>query len=184
MSRGGKPKPIKFEDYPDFRPNLTPKQMFLRGIFGGAYWRPIDSGVTGKRHRSLHKKYTRGSGVLSGVPENLLSTGDFDKELNAYGVLAGSSLRFWESKGWIKKSHPYGWVHWYCDFYSGKRCSDDERQIARFNGIAGPNGRFRKWLVGLVKKKNGDVSDITISPKIRQTLLQWAYELTPEDLKS
>ena len=39
---------ISFKDYPEFRPNLTPRQMFLLGSFGGTYWRPITSKVTGK----------------------------------------------------------------------------------------------------------------------------------------
>jgi len=37
-------------------------------------------------------------------------------------------------------------------FFQGKRCPDDKRQIARWNGITGPNGRFRKWLVTLIIK--------------------------------
>ena len=36
-----KPKTIHFKDFPDFKPNLTPKQMFQLGSFGGTYWRPI-----------------------------------------------------------------------------------------------------------------------------------------------
>lgn len=28
---------IQFPDYPDFRPNLTPKEMFSLGSFGGTY---------------------------------------------------------------------------------------------------------------------------------------------------
>jgi hypothetical protein len=32
---------IVFKDYPDFRPNLTPIEIFQLGSFGGTYWRPI-----------------------------------------------------------------------------------------------------------------------------------------------
>ena len=39
---------IIFKDYPDFRPNLTPREMFKLGSFGGTYWRPIYSSVTKK----------------------------------------------------------------------------------------------------------------------------------------
>lgn len=28
-------------NYPDFKPNLTPRDMFRMGSFGGTYWRPI-----------------------------------------------------------------------------------------------------------------------------------------------
>lgn len=39
------PRELKFEDYPEFKPNLTPRQMFLLGAFGGNYWRDIKSGL-------------------------------------------------------------------------------------------------------------------------------------------
>ncbi len=35
------PKIINFKDFPNFTPNLTPKEMFEKGCFGGGYWRPI-----------------------------------------------------------------------------------------------------------------------------------------------
>ena len=34
---------IVFSDYPDFTPNLTPREIFTLGSFGGTYWRPIKS---------------------------------------------------------------------------------------------------------------------------------------------
>ena len=65
------------------------------------------------------------------------------KKINKYEVNVGTSLEFWEDKGWIKKNNPYGWMHWYCDFYTGKRCKDDRRQIDRWVRTAGPKSRFR-----------------------------------------
>ena len=90
-------------------------------------------------------------------------------------------MEFWESKNWITKYHPYGWVQWYCDFFMGKRSPDDERQISRWLGLAGQNGRFRKWLINQIYNKKGDYKDVTISPGIRQTLQHWAYKLTKKD---
>ena len=29
---------IKFKDYPEFQPNLTPREIFKLGSFGGTYW--------------------------------------------------------------------------------------------------------------------------------------------------
>ena len=131
-----------------------------------------------------------------------MSSPKCDISKNKYRVRVGTSLKFWESKRWITKHHPYGWVHWYCDFYKGKRGPDDERQIRRWKALAGPNGRFRKWLVTQVIKKTRQTegtlktegtrttrvnlqsrgwNNHEISPKIRQTLLHWGYELTKAD---
>ncbi len=46
------------------------------------------------------------------------------------------------------------------------------------------NGRFRKMLVTLILKKNSTWDDFIISPKIRQTLQHWGYQLTKEDFIS
>ena len=169
-----------FSDYPEFKPNLSPKNIFQSGSFGGTYWRPIKSNITGKKYKNQHEKYP--TDWWEGLTENELTRAweDYDKKINKYGVKVGSTLDDWEEKNWITKYHPYGWMQWYCDFFIGKRCSDDERQIARWLGLAGKKGRFRKWLVTLILKK-GNWNDIDISPKIRQTLQHWAYKLTKND---
>lgn len=171
-----------FTDYPEFKPNKTPKEMFHEGIMDGAYFRPIYSSITKKNHKSLHKKYK----FLNSIPASKLTLPleNADKKINKYGVHVGTSLEFWESKGWIRKAHPYGWIHWYCDFYSGKRSSDDERQIKRWMGIAGSKGRFKNNLINQIKKAKTKHDDYSISPAIRQTLLHWGYEITKADLKS
>ena len=58
MPRRNKENEIIFADYPDFRPNLSPKDMFSMGSFGGTYWRPIYSSVTEKNYKnqSLREK--------------------------------------------------------------------------------------------------------------------------------
>ena len=171
----------RFNDYPGFRPNLSPREMFKLGSFGGTYWRPIYSSVVDKNLKKQHLKYPKS--WWKGIPEDHLTRdwGEYNVKINKYGKKVGTTLDFWESKGWITKYHPYGWVQWYCDFFMGKRSPDDERQISRWKGIAGPNGRFRKWLVTQIIKKNGSYNDFTISPSIRQTLQHWAYKLTKTD---
>ncbi len=161
---------LVFEDFPDFRPNLTPAEIFA-GSFGGTYWRPIWSSVVGKKLRNRHRRYR----CLDGVPDELLTRTEYDKSLNTYGVQVGTSLEFWEGHGWIKPTHPYGWVEWYCDFYEGKRCADDHRQVQRWLRTAGPNSRFRKRLLNMVRDRGTTISDLSVSPKIRQTLQHWAY---------
>ena len=146
-------------------------------IFGGTYWRPIYSDITKKNYKNKHKKYR----WLKDIKDELLTDDTYDIKKNKYKVKVGTTLEFWEDKGWITKHDPYGWVQWYCNFYNGRRCADDERQIKRWAGIAGKNGRFRKWLIRLIQKKKGRWNDETISPKIRQTLQHWGYRLTKGD---
>jgi len=172
-------KQINFKDYPNFKPNLTPRQMFNMGSFGGTYWRPIKSNITNKTYTNVHKKYNR---LFKGISDDKLSRIKYDKRINKYGVKVGTTLEFWEEKKWITESDPYGWVEWYCNFYNGRRImGEDERQIKRWEGISGESGRFRKWLVTLIIKKKGKWNDEDISPKIRQTLQHWAYKLTSKD---
>lgn len=170
-----------FKDHPEFDPNLSPSEIFHLGSFGGTYWRPIYSRVTKKHYKDQHKKYP--PSWWRGLSENQLtnSWGNYDVSLNKYGKKVGTTLQFWEDKGWIKASHPYGWIQWYCDFFMGKRSDDDKRQIDRWLGLAGDNGRFRKWLVTQISKKNGKYNDEHISPAIRQTLQHWGYVLTKAD---
>ena len=174
---------IVFSDYPEFRPNLTPKEMFQLGSFGGTYWRPIHSSVTGKNYKNKHLDYPKS--WWKGIPNDWLTTDwdDYDKSINKYNVKVGTTLEFWEEKKWITKNNPYGWVQWYCDFYQGKRGPDDEWQISRWTKTAGPNSRFRKWLINMINDKKAKYNDYTVSPKIRQTLQHWGYELTSKDCK-
>ena len=173
-----------FKDYPDFTPNVSPEQVFRKGSFGGTYFRPIYSSVTGKKHTSnsvIHeypKSWFKGYDIHKNVISN-----DYDKKINKYGVKCGSSLEDWENNGWITKQDPYGWFQWYCRFYRGRRTKDDQRQIDRWKKLAGPKGRFRTRLMNMLILKNKGYNDYTISPVIRQVLLHWGYELTNKDLK-
>jgi hypothetical protein len=174
---------IIFSDAKDFRPNLTPKEMFELGSFGGTYWRPIYSSVTDKKYKNQHKKYPKS--WWSNIPDSWLVTpwSEYDKNINKYKVKVGTTLEFWEEKNWITKYHPYGWVQWYCDYYMGKRSPDDERQIDRWKKTAGPRSRFRRFLINLIKKQKGKYDDYSISPKVRQTLQHWGCVLTPQDME-
>ena len=165
----------RYSDYPEFRPNLTPAQIFKKGAFGGTYWRQINSKVTGKCHKANYKKYAG----MKDIPASKMTKPwkEYDVQINKYKVRSGQTLQAWENQGWIKKSHPYGWVQWYCEFHSGKRGPDDRRQIDRWLAFAGPKGRFRVRLINMIKKKKTKYNDFTVSPVIRQGLLHWGFEL-------
>ena len=79
-----------------------------------------------------------------------------------------ASLKFWKNKGLINSIGPYGWFQWYIRYWLGRRSLDDERQIARWKRI--------------VSRFNGRFNDYSTSPKIRQILLHWGYELLEIDL--
>ena len=183
MPKRNKYGELIFDDYPDFKPNLTPQEMFQMGSFGGTYWRQIRSSVTGKTYTNMHRVYPKS--WWKGLDEQTHLTRPwfmYDKHVNKYKVKVGTTLEFWEEKKWIKKNHPYGWVQWYCDFYMGKRSDDDEWQIKRWLQTAGPKSRFRLALINELKKKDRNYNDFTISPKRRQTLQHWGYILTRHDL--
>jgi hypothetical protein len=100
---------IIFKDYPDFTPNLTPRDIFKLGSFGGTYWRPISSSVTRKDYKNVHLKYPKS--WWKGIPNEYLTSSECDKTINFYGVNSGETLEYWECKDWISELHPYGWVH-------------------------------------------------------------------------
>jgi hypothetical protein len=161
-----------------FRPNLSPEQIFKMGSFGGGYWRPIYSSVVDKNLKNQHLEFD----FLKNIPNNKLTNIEYDKNINKYKVKCGSSLEFWESKNWIHKQDPYGWVQWYCRFYNGRRSNDDERQIKRWLAFAGPKGRFKNQLINNIKNNKTKYNDINISPVIRQSLQHWAYKIKVHDL--
>lgn len=177
---GRKNGKIYFKDHPEFQPNLSPKQIFQLGSFGGTYWRPIRSGVTKKNYKNVHKEF---SSWWRGIPDKKLNSSECDLEINKYKVHSGTSLKDWESKHWIKAQDPYGWVQWYCRFYKGRRSKDDKRQIDRWLKFAGPSGRFRVRLINMIKAKRKKYNDASVSPVIRQGLQHWGYRLTNGDFK-
>lgn len=185
-------KTLIFPDYPEFKPNLTPEEIFKSGSFGGTYFRPIHSSITEKKYNKAWEEFPKDwfpQGVSNKPDLKYISSPVcLAKTINKYGVPSGTSLKYWEDQGWIKEIDPYGWVQWYCRFYLGRRSYDDARQIDRWNKIAGEkSGRWRKNLqnkiinvAGLNGVDKNDVSvinDYSISPVIRQLLLQWAFEL-------
>jgi len=174
---------LVFEDSPDFKPNLSPKEVLQLGSFGGTYFRPIYSSVTKQKYGSevwkeLPSDWLEGLNVKTQVASSI-----YDDSKNKYKSKCGASLEEWESSGWMRAQDPYGWFQWYCRFYQGRRTDDDARQISRWSKCCGPKGRWKNNLISKIAKAGVAYDNFGISPVVRQTLQHWGYVLTKEDFE-
>ena len=143
-------EPIGRNFHPEFKPELTPKQMLAMGVFGGKYMTDCRKEFPASwfvRAKLCHEKH--------------------DPELNFFGVNASQPLSVWREKKWIHPDDPRGWFQWYCRYYMGRRCEDDLRQIKRWKAIT-------RHIAQL--KKNCMKGDLLCRRRQRQALLNWAYD--------
>jgi hypothetical protein len=135
---------------PRFRPTLTPRRMLELGVFGGKYMTDC-----------------RAEFPASWFKKARLCPERHDARLNFFGVNASQPLSVWRAKGWIDEDDPRGWFQWYCRYYRGRRCADDERQIRRWIAIGRHATQVRKhcW-----------PGDLTCRRRQRQALLHWACD--------
>ncbi|PIN69594.1 hypothetical protein COV93_04940 [Candidatus Woesearchaeota archaeon CG11_big_fil_rev_8_21_14_0_20_43_8] len=143
-------EPIGKNFYPDFKPELTPKQMLKMGVFGGKYM------------TDCRKEF----------PEDWFSDARLcsefhDPTMNYFGVNASKPLSYWQDRGWIYPEDPRGWFQWYCRYYMGRRCPDDERQIKRWKAM-------KRHIAQITK--NCPEGFLECRKKQRQALLHWAYD--------
>ena len=143
-------EPIGKNFHPDFQPELTPKQMLVLGVFGGKYM----TDCTQEFPSDWFEKAK-------------LSPERYDAKLNFFGVTASQPLSVWRKKGWIYEEDPRGWFQWYCRYFYGRRCIDDERQIKRWRAI-------RRHIAQ--RKNNCPPKTLDCRPRQRQALLHWAYD--------
>jgi hypothetical protein len=134
----------------DFKPELTPKELLEMGVFGGKY-------MTDCTDEFPEDWYENAK----------LSPEKRDAELNFFGINASKPLKYWREKGWIHPNDPRGWFQWYCRYYMGRRCPDDERQIKRWKAMTRHIAQV---------KKNCMPGHLECRPKQRQALLHWAYD--------
>ena len=66
----------------------------------------------------------------------------------------------------------------YFRYWLGRRSQDGKRKINRWKRIV---SSFRGKLVTIIKDAGSQFDDYSISPKIRQILIHWSYELTEKD---
>ena len=155
----------------DFSPNKTPVEIIKEGAFGGTYFRDVYSNINKKWYKNSWKEFIH----LKNIDPKFYASDYYDINVNKYGVKCGISLRFWENKCWINTIDPYGWLQWYFRYMLGKRSKDDKRQVNRWKKIV---RRFRGKLVKMIKYASSKCDDYSPSPKMKQILLHWGYELT------
>lgn len=143
-------EPIGKKFHPEFKPELTPKEMLELGVFGGKYM------------TDCQEEFPK-----SWFKDAKISPKYKDPQMNFYGINASLPLKEWQNKGWIHKDDPRGWFQWYCRYFMGRRHEDDERQIKRWKAI--------RRHVGAIKK-NCKKGDQQCRKKQRQALLHWAYD--------
>ena len=143
-------EPVGENFHPEFRPELSPKEMLQLGVFGGKYM----TDCTDEFPKDWFEKARL-------CPER------HDPELNYFGINASQPLAEWRRKGWIYEEDPRGWFQWYCRYYMGRRCDDDDRQIKRWRAMSRHIGQI---------KKNCRPGDLGCRRKQRQALLHWAYD--------
>ncbi len=144
-------EPIGKNFDPEFKPELTPKQMLELGVFGGKY-------MTDCKDEFPNDWFENAK----------LSPERKNSSLNYFGIDASMPLSHWQEKGWIYHEDPRGWFQWYCRYYMGRRIPpEDERQIKRWKAI--------RRHVGAVKK-NCAPRELDCRKKQRQALLHWAYD--------
>lgn len=136
---------------PDFKPELTPKEMLELGVFGGKYMTDC-----------------RGEFPAQWFKRAKLCSQRHDAGLNYFKVNASKPLFYWQDKGWIGPQDPRGWFQWYCRYYMGRRLGqEDKRQIRRWKAI-------KRHIAQL--KKHCPKGDFLCRPRQRQAILHWAYD--------
>lgn len=136
---------------PDFKPQLTPKEMLKYGVFEGKYLNDC-----------------RDEFPLEWFSSAKLSPERADPSVNFFKIKSRQSLQEWQRKHWILQPDVRGWFQWYCRYFIGRRIPDiDKVQIARWRAFA----RHRGQIV-----KNCNKKDLECRPRQRQALLQWAYD--------
>ena len=105
---------------PQFRPDLTPKQMLELGVFCGKY-------LTDCRDEYPASWFARAK----------LSRSGRDCSLNYFGVDASQPLSEWRRKGWMHADDPRGWFQWYCRYYMGRRLPDEDARQGSTGSLQG-----------------------------------------------
>lgn len=135
---------------PDFKPELTPKEMLELGVFEGHYMTDCQA--------EFPKDWFGNAKICYEKP---------DVNCNYFKVKSRQPLKIWQQKGWILAPDVRGWFQWYCRYYTGRRIPEiDTVQIKRWKA-------FRRHKAQILR--NCSVFDVECRIRQRQALLQWAY---------
>ena len=134
---------------PEFKPELTPKEMLEMGVFGGIYMNDLIVEFL---------KCCFFSAKMLPVKHS---------NLNYFGIDASKPLSYWQTKGWIHPQDPRGWFMWYCRYYMGRRSDDDIRQIKRWK-------QMKRHIAQV--QINCPKGFLECRKRQRQALLHWAYD--------
>jgi len=144
-------EPMGENFHPEFKPEVTPKEMLELGVFGGKYMTDCEN--------EFPKDW---------FEKAKLNSRFHDANLNFFGINASQPLSVWRAKGWINPDDPRGWFQWYCRYYMGRRMPEvDARQIKRWKAM-------KRHIAQVVR--NCREGDLGCRKKQRQALLHWAYD--------
>lgn len=144
-------EPVSKSFDPEFKPELTPKQMLKLGVFGGKYM----TDCKGEFPKDWYERVK-------------LSPEKHDASLNFFKINASLPLSVWVKRGWIFPEDPRGWFQWYCRYYMGRRVAEmDTIQIKRWKAM-------KRHIAQITK--NCKKGDFFCRPKQRQAILHWAYD--------
>jgi len=155
-----------------FNPLLTPSEMLREGIFGGSYF-GIEKLEGDCEYSTLFETYDN-------VDTSLYLGETYKPKMNKFKIRSGMNYAYWRDMKWMHKDDPYGWFEWYTKYHNGRRHSDDNRQIQRWQEFCGSNGR---WRTGIYTKIHNE-GNWNISPRIQQSLLHWGYKVNEKDYET
>ena len=115
----------------NFSPNKTSIEI-KKGAFGGTYFRDICSGINEKWYKYSWKEFVH----LKNIDAKFQESDYYDVNVNKYGAKCGTSLRFWESKGWINRIDPYSWFDYYGKYYGKDKEAMKEKSRERYKNLS------------------------------------------------